>query len=129
MVVLTLVFLVCAPCLIRVFDSNPEVVRMGSSYLRTVSPFYVFTACAIVLGRALNGAGRTIATMVFTVLILWGVQIPLAVLLSRYLGMGLEGVWWGIAAANTVHGLVTVWWFQRLGNRLGLSVGLPGRNE
>jgi Na+-driven multidrug efflux pump len=77
-----------------------------------VSPFYVFTALGIVLGRALNGAGDSLNPMLFTVLTLWGLQLPLAVWLSRLWQPPTEGIWWAIAAAMTINGLLTAAWFQ-----------------
>jgi putative MATE family efflux protein len=129
MVVLMVVFLVFAPVLIRIFEDSPEVVRTGSHYLWTVSPFYIFTAFAIVLGRALGGAGRTLATMIITIICLWGIQIPLAFLFSRTLGMGTQGIWWSIAVANTVHGLLITWWFYVVRDRLSANVMAPLQSE
>ncbi|MDD4871739.1 MAG: MATE family efflux transporter [Kiritimatiellae bacterium] len=125
MMVLTAVFFMFAPVFIRIFDTNPEVVRIGSHYLMTVSPFYIFTAFAIVLGRALSGAGRTMATMILTIISLWGIQVPLAIVLSRYCDMGTQGVWWAISIANTIHGLLITWWFQRVRENLSATANLP----
>ncbi|MFH1969391.1 MAG: MATE family efflux transporter, partial [Verrucomicrobiota bacterium] len=100
-----------APPFVRLFDANPEVVSVGASYLRTVSPFYVFTALAIVLGRALDGAGQTMVTMIFTVTSLWGLQVPLVLFLSRVTQPATQGIWWAIAIAVTIHGLMVTGWF------------------
>jgi len=100
-----------APQFVRLFDANPEVVRVGAGYLRTVSPFYVFVALAIVLGRALDGAGQTMITMIFTVSILWGLQVPLAMFLSRVAQPATQGIWWAIGIAMTVHALLVTGWF------------------
>ena len=100
-----------APPFVRLFDANPEVVSVGASYLRTVSPFYVFVALAIVLGRALDGAGQTMATMIFTVTSLWGLQVPLAFFLSRVTQPATQGIWWAIGIAMTVHALMVTGWF------------------
>lgn len=118
MLALSVIFVAFAPLFIAIFDKNPEVVRIGSHYLMTVSPFYIFTAFAIVLGRALSGAGRTMATMVITIVALWGIQVPLAIILSRVFGMNTQGVWWAISIANTIHGLLIMWWFVRVGDKL-----------
>ena len=125
MLVLTVIFVMFAPALIKLFDKNPDVVRMGSHYLLTVSPFYIFTALAIVLGRALSGAGRTMATMILTIISLWGVQVPVAFILSRFCDMGPQGVWWAIAIANAVHGLLITWWFVKVRNSLSAMTGSP----
>ena len=112
MAVAAVVMVFAARPLIGVFDSNPEVIAVGTAYLRTVSPFYVFTALAIVLGRALTGAGDTVGPMVCTIIGLWGVQVPLAVWLSRLCEPSTQGVWWAIGIAVTVHGLLVTGWFQ-----------------
>jgi putative MATE family efflux protein len=98
--------------LMAAFDPNPEVIAVGMQYLRTVSPLYVFAAPAIVLGRALMGAGDSLGSMVCTVIGLWGVQVPLALWLSRLVTPPTLGVWWAIAAAITVHGLLVIAWFE-----------------
>jgi Na+-driven multidrug efflux pump len=127
MAILTVIFFVFAPVLIGFFNRSPEpeVVKIGSHYLMTVSPFYIFTAFAIVLGRSLSGAGRTLATMILTIISLWGIQVPLAVILSRYYDMGTQGVWWAIAIANVIHGFFITWWFQRVHDKLSVDTSLP----
>jgi Na+-driven multidrug efflux pump len=65
-----------------------------------------------VLGRALNGAGCTISTMVFTLVALWGLQVPLAEWLSRVTQPPTLGVWRAIAIATVAHGAMTVAWFE-----------------
>lgn len=98
--------------IVGAFDSNPAVIQVGAGYLRTVTPFYVFAGLAIVLDRALNGAGCTVSTMVFTILTLWGLQVPLALWLSTCLSPPVTGVWWAICIATTVHGVLSVVWFE-----------------
>ena len=104
--------MIWAPALIRVFNSDAEVIRVGARYLRIVSPFYVFTAPGIVLGRALNGAGDSLTPMVITVLTLWGLQVPLAILFSRHWQPATQGIWWAIVVATVVNGLLVAAWFQ-----------------
>jgi putative MATE family efflux protein len=107
-----LVLVATAPGLVRIFNAEPEVVRIGARYLWIVSPFYVFAALAIILGRALNGAGDSLAPMLGTVLALWGLQVPLAVLLARIWTPPTHGIWWAIVIAMVVHGLLIAAWFE-----------------
>jgi|GEM_PF-2174714 len=85
---------------------------IGGQYLRTVSPFYVFAALGIVLGRALNGAGDSLARMVCTVLSLWGVQVPLAVHFAATRKDPTLGIWWAIVLATVLHGALIAMWFE-----------------
>jgi Na+-driven multidrug efflux pump len=106
------VIVICAPGLIRAFNSDPEVVRVGVRYLRIVSPFYVFTAAGVVLGRALNGAGDSLSPMIITILTLWGFQVPLAILFSRYWHPATQGIWWAIVVSTVLNGILVAGWFQ-----------------
>ena len=106
------ILLLAARPLIAVFDGNPDVVAEGVRYLRTVSPFYVFAAFAIVLGRGLMGAGDTVGPLICTLIGLWGVQVPLALWLSRVVEPSTQGVWWAIGAAIVVHGSLVTAWFM-----------------
>jgi Na+-driven multidrug efflux pump len=98
--------------LIGLFNRDPAVVAEGTRYLRIVAPSFVFAALAIVLGRALGGAGDTFWPMVFTVASLWGLQVPLAWLWARVLWRTIDGVWWAMVAATLVHGLLVAAWFE-----------------
>jgi putative MATE family efflux protein len=111
MLVAAVLMMVFAEPLIRVFDASPSVVAVGASYLRTVSFFYAFVGLAIVLGRSIEGAGDTVPTMIFTIVALWGIQVPLAEWLSRVAVPAYMGVWWAIAAAFTVNALLVLGWF------------------
>jgi putative MATE family efflux protein len=108
-----LILMVWAVPLVALFDSNPAVVEMGTRYLRVVSLFYIPAAFSIVLGRALQGAGDTVTPMVTTILGLWGLQVPLAILLPYYFTPATDGIWWSVAVALTANGLMVAVWFQR----------------
>ena len=106
-----LIMIIFAPTLFRIFADDSEVILTGTDFLRTASPFYTFAALAIVLSRALAGAGDTVPPFIFTVICLWGIQVPLAALLSRALQPPTDGIWIAIATAITIHGLLAAAWF------------------
>lgn len=112
MVLAALVLAFFAPAIIGVFNNTPEVVQIGAHYLRIVSPFYVFAALGIVLGRGLNGAGDTVAPMVFTIFSLWVLQVPLAIWLARVWQPATHGIWWAMVVGMVAHGLLVAVWFE-----------------
>ncbi len=107
------ILMVWAAPLMGLFDASPDVVAMGVRYLRVVSLFYIPAAFSIVLGRALQGAGDTLSPMVTTILGLWGLQVPLAIILPRYFTPATDGIWWSVAVAMTANGLMVAFWFQQ----------------
>ena len=112
MVLAAVVIFPLAPALIGVFNDHADVVAIGAHYLRVVSPFYLFAALGIVLGRALNGAGDSMGPMLITVVTLWGLQVPLAVYFSRLWQPATEGIWWAMVVAFVVQGVLTTLWFE-----------------
>lgn len=108
-----IIFLLFAPHLIGFFNPNPQVIEIGTAYLRITSLGYLFIAMGVVLGRALTGAGDTVSPLVITFLSLWCLQIPLALILPRSFHLGVAGVWWAILISTAVHGTTTTGWFQR----------------
>ena len=73
----------------------------------------IASAAGVVLARGFDGAGNTVPAMAINLLTLWGMELPLAFGLSRWLGLGATGVWWGRALANLANGLLFAFWFRR----------------
>lgn len=94
------------------FSDAPEVQSLCVDFLRIVSPFYVFSALAIVLGRAFMGAGDAVPPMICTIVSLWGLQVPLAVILPGYFVQPSHGVFWAISIAVTAHGIMVALLFM-----------------
>lgn len=99
--------------LIEFFDPTPQVVSFGSECLRIVALSLFASAVGVVLARGFDGAGNTMPAMAINLLTLWGMEIPLALWLSRMLNLGATGVWWGRALANLSNGLIFAFWFRK----------------
>ncbi|MCJ7702118.1 MAG: MATE family efflux transporter [Anaerolineales bacterium] len=98
--------------LIAIFDPTLQVVDIGAATLRIIAPSLIFSALGIVLGRSFDGAGNTVPAMMVNLLTLWGVEIILALVLSRWMGLGTDGIWWARAIANIANGLLFAVWFR-----------------
>ena len=110
--VATLLFLL-ASHLIAVFDPTPQVVAIGTECLRIISFSLIANAAGVVLARGFDGAGNTVPAMTINLLTLWLLEVPVAYALSRWLGLGIAGVWYGRAIANMANGLLFAVWFRR----------------
>ena len=113
MLACAVVFVLFAEPIVAAFNDTPAVVALGAQALRIFSVGYVFSAVGVVMARAFDGAGNTVPAMVINLFTLWGLQIPLAWLLSQVLGWGATGLWLGISAANVANGVIFVIWFRR----------------
>jgi Na+-driven multidrug efflux pump len=92
--VLTAVMVLFPDELIRIFNSDLEVIRIGAQYLLIVSSFYLAFSGMFITGGILRGAGDTFIQMIITLAALWIIRIPVSALLSKW--CGTSGIWWGI---------------------------------
>ena len=113
MVVFAAVFFLWSQDVVKFFNSNPEVISMGGSYMRLVALSFVFIGLSIILGRAMMGAGDTLSPTVITGISLFLIRIPLALFLAQARELGPLGLWVGIAASNLAQGLFMTLWFTR----------------
>lgn len=98
--------------IMRAFVKDPEVIRVGVDYLRIVGGGYLFFTVFYVSNGIINGAGKTLPTMILSFISLCVVRVPLAGLLSGT-NLGIHGIWIAIVvsfAASTINSLVYYRW-------------------
>ena len=96
---------------VRVFNSEPDMIATAGSYLRIAIAGFVAVGFWMVFMQSLNGAGGTIPPMVLSVVSVWLVGLPLAILLPRISELGAYGVRWGIAFSIIANGVVQMAYF------------------
>ncbi|MCF8002242.1 MAG: MATE family efflux transporter [Halanaerobiales bacterium] len=118
LVVLTLlavVFNLFPRTIISIFNSNPDVIEIGVSFLRIVGFSFGFLGVRFILGGSFRGAGNTVVAMILAIIALWGIRLPLAQYLSINLDWGTNGIWWGMFLSNFVTAIIAAFWFKRGG--------------
>jgi len=110
---IAVVFIGFAGPLVRIFSSDPDVVFMASTTLRTIAYGYIFYAWGMVIAQAFNGAGDTKTPTMLNVLCFWVLQIPLAWLLAFRIGLGPNGIFIAIAIAQSALAVAGVLMFRR----------------
>lgn len=98
--------------LILLFNSDKDVVSIGSQYLLIIGPFFVFIGISFILSSAIKGAGDSMFAMLSSVFSLWLVRIPAAYILSKF--FGVNGIWMGIPI-GWIIGLIITYVYYRLG--------------
>ncbi len=78
--------------IIRMFDSEPEVIETGASYLRWISFDYIFVAFVFCMNGLAIAAGDTVIALINSIASGIIVRVPLAYLLVKAFDMGFTGV-------------------------------------
>jgi putative MATE family efflux protein len=94
-------FVLFAEPVVRLFISDPEVVPLGAACLRIVSYGNLGYAYFMVMMQAFNGAGDTITPTIVNFFGFWLLEIPLAYVLAKPLGMKSNGAFFSIAIAES----------------------------
>jgi putative MATE family efflux protein len=107
-----IVFMVVPQALLGIFTNDQRVIDAGVGALAVVGIGQPAQAVIFTLGGALRGAGDTRFPLVATVVNWFVVRLPLAYVLAFPLGLGLTGVWPGIAADYFLRAGLLAWRFN-----------------
>ncbi|PKL08779.1 MAG: MATE family efflux transporter, partial [Spirochaetae bacterium HGW-Spirochaetae-7] len=84
--------------LMSMFTRDPEVMAIGAQYLAIVGATYILFSTMFINNGVMRGAGDAFIPMINTILALWVIRIPCALLFSGPLGMGSTGIWLSVPA-------------------------------
>ena len=110
---IAILFWLFASPMIRVFTSEPEVVRRGVESLKILSTGYIFGGFSMVFGQAFNGSGDTATPAWINFFCYWCWQLPLAYVLAKPLGVGVMGVYWSLVISGATWAVVGYVLFRR----------------
>ncbi|MFC2034292.1 MATE family efflux transporter [Chloroflexota bacterium] len=112
MITCSLLILIFAESIISIFTPEPDLVSIGSVFLRIAVTGYMVLGLYSVLQQCLAGAGDTVSPMVVSLLMVWGIQLPLAFLLPKVTNLDVYGVRWAIVAGMLVASVIYVIYFR-----------------
>jgi putative MATE family efflux protein len=112
-IIVTVCFLSFGREIFTLFLREEEAISLGIRYLSILAISQFFMCIEITTGGVFNGIGKTIPPSLVGI-ILTGLRIPLALLLSQPQMFGITGVWWSITLSSVLKGLVLFGWFYFL---------------
>ncbi|MEW6229236.1 MAG: MATE family efflux transporter [Bacillota bacterium] len=118
---MALVFLAIPQYLMRIYTTDPDIIRLGSVALRIVAFAQVPMGIAFIYSGALRGAGDTRSVLYVTAFAVWVVRLSVTYLLVVAAGLGLSGAWLAMVADWLVRGGY-VWYRFRAGGWKRLEV-------
>lgn len=101
--------------LMSLFTRDVEVMATGAQYLAIVGATYILFSTMFINNGVMRGAGDAFIPMINTILALWVIRIPCALLFSGPLGMGATGIWLSVPAGWAMGAVFSTWYY--LGGR------------
>jgi MATE family multidrug resistance protein len=97
------------------YTGEAAVIALAASILPIAAAFQLFDGVQVVGGGILRGAGNTVPAAVFNLVGYYALALPLAAWLTFSLGLGLTGIWWGLALGLALVATALVVWVARRG--------------
>jgi putative MATE family efflux protein len=98
--------------LLRAFTTDDAVIELGTMFLKIVAILQVPLALTMVLAGSLRGAGDTRFIMGATMIGMWGVRVPLALVAALWLRQSVSFIWAAMIADWTVRMGLLLWRYQ-----------------
>jgi putative MATE family efflux protein len=98
--------------IVSIFDNEPGLVEIASTFLRITITTYMVFGFVQVLMQCLNGVGETMVPMIVTLVTMGGIMVPLAYYLPRLTNLGVYGVRWAMVSGNIVRAIIYVVYFK-----------------
>jgi len=111
----TILYILFAPQIISIFNTDPDVIRIGTEYLRIISLSLTLISFTIAFGGAQYGAGDTKPPMIASVISNWLLKIPIAYIIANHLHLASRGVWIAIALSVLVESIIVAIFYYRGG--------------
>ena len=123
MSVIAIVFFVSMPRgIAEIFSDSPEFIDQASKWIFILA-FATFPMSSVqVFTQGIANTGATFAPMIITVITMWFIEIPLAMLLAYFTPLGAEGVPWGIVIGNLLRDLIFFLYFLIVPNIFDSSI-------
>jgi putative MATE family efflux protein len=98
--------------LLRAFTTDEAVIELGTMFLKIVALLQVPLALTMVLAGSLRGAGDTRFIMGATMIGMWGVRVPLALIAALWMRQSVFYIWTAMIADWTVRMGLLLWRYQ-----------------
>ncbi len=112
MAAMGLLFFFLPDPLLRAFTTDEAVIELGTMFLRIVALLQIPLALTMVLAGSLRGAGDTRFIMGTTMIGMWGVRVPLALVAALWLRQSISLIWAAMIVDWSVRMGLLLWRYR-----------------
>lgn len=108
-----ILFYALAPQISAVFTDEPRIIEVAVSYIRVIVFAFPFVSIGVICGRAFQGLGHGVPSLILTSMRVVLISVPLALVLTELLDYGLTAVWVTFPLSAAVSSLVALGWIRK----------------
>jgi putative MATE family efflux protein len=95
-----------------IFTNEPELIALGSTYIRIQLVGYLVFSLVMVTWQTLNIVGDTVVVMIISLITNWGIGLPLAIFLPKVSNLGVKGIWWAMVIVLVIRAVIYTVYFM-----------------
>jgi MATE family multidrug resistance protein len=104
------------------YTLDPAVLALTAALLPIAAAFELFDGVQVVGSGILRGMGRTRPAAAFNLIGYYVLGLPIGWWLGFRSGLGLVGIWWGLAAGLAIVSVLALYWVKRFGPRTATAL-------
>ncbi|MGD1119484.1 MAG: MATE family efflux transporter [Dehalococcoidales bacterium] len=112
MLLFCIVIWLWAGYIVRVFNPQPELIDIASKFLKIQTVSYMANGLMMVMMNVMNTVGDTLISFIIDLTTMWGIRVPLAIILPHVANLGVYGVRWALVADTVSSAVVFIIYFQ-----------------
>ena len=101
-------WLVRYPAVALFIPGREDVIEAGARFIGAFALSMPFLGTFFAAEAIYRGSGHNVPTMILGIVRLWVLRIPLSYVFGFTLGLGADGVWWGMSLSNVLAGLIAL---------------------
>ena len=110
--IIAAVLMTFAPSLIAFFNKKPEVVAIGTMFLRWLSPFYIICCFNQIFNSALRGAGHSLSSMIIMLSSFVVFRQIYLYIMSNYISNTMLPIGMAYPAGWLICSIITILYFR-----------------
>lgn len=112
MFIFSIVIWFFADGIVRIFNPETELIDLASIFLKIQTVSYMCNGLMMVMMSIMNTVGDTLIAFIIDLVTMWGIRVPLAVLLPKIANLGVYGVRWALVADTVSSAIIFIIYFQ-----------------
>jgi putative MATE family efflux protein len=98
--------------IVRIFNPETELIDLASTFLKIQIASYMCNGLMMVMMNVMNAVGDTLIAFIIDLVTMWGIRVPLAILLPKIANLGVYGVRWALVADTVSSAIIFIIYFQ-----------------
>ncbi len=104
--------MIWANSIVTIFNAEPGLVDMAGKLLKIQTVSYMFNGLMMVMMSIMNSVGDTLIAFIIDLVTMWGIRVPLAVILPKIANLQVYGVRWALVADTVSSAIIFIIYFK-----------------